>query len=99
MAKEAFLTRTKTNEKVNINTPDFRIGKLKEHVDYAVDNPWISRVHASIATRDGRYFIMDLFSTNRVYINGAAIKQRVEYEIFSGDKIRLANEDFEFIVE
>ena len=91
------LIRTKNNEKILLNKPAFRIGKEKSYVDYFIgDNTAISRSHANIITRDGQYFVLDTNSTNHTYVNGTMIQSGVETQIFHGDKVRLANEDFEF---
>lgn len=93
------LTRVKTNEKISINKPVFRIGKEKSYVDYFIaDNTAISRSHANIHTENGEYFIEDTNSTNHTYINGKLINSNVKTKIVSGDKIRLANEDFTFSI-
>lgn len=93
------LTRTKTGEVVSINKPVFRIGKEKSYVDYFIaDNTAISRSHANIHTENGEYFIEDTNSTNHTYINGKLITSNVKTKISNGDKIRLANEDFTFMV-
>ena len=92
-----FLIRPKNNEKIAVDKPVFRIGKERSYVDYFVgDNTAVSRSHANIVTRDGQYFIMDTNSTNHTYVNGAMIQSNVEAMLNDGDKIRLANEDFEF---
>ena len=91
------LIRTKNNEKINLNKPVFRIGKEKSYVDYFIgDNTAISRSHANFITRDGEYFVTDTNSTNHTYVNGMMIQSNVETKITHGDKVRLANEDFEF---
>jgi len=93
------LKRQKTGEEVVIDKPSFRIGKEKNFVDYLIsDNNAISRSHADITTRDGRVFITDLGSTNKTYINEAAIPAQKETEIFGGDQLKLANEIFELTV-
>ncbi|MBE6766518.1 MAG: FHA domain-containing protein [Ruminococcaceae bacterium] len=95
-----FLIREKTQEKILLNKPSFRIGKEKKYCDYFVfDNNAVSRSHADIVTREKRYFIIDLNSTNKTYIDGRAIPIECEVEIFSGAHIRLANEDFVFYIE
>ena len=92
-----YLIRSKNNEKINLDKPVFRIGKEKSYVDYFIgDNTAISRSHANVITRDGEYFVVDTNSTNHTYINGAMIQSNVETKISHGDKVRLANEDFEF---
>lgn len=91
------LCRLRTYEVILINKSVFRIGKESRYVDYVVrDNDKVSRSHADIITRGNRYFIMDLNSTNGTYINGRQIPARQEVEIFSGDCLKLANEEFEF---
>lgn len=89
------LTRVKTGEKVYINKPVFRIGKEKSYVDYFIaDNTAISRSHCNIHTENGEYFIEDTNSTNHTFINGKIINSNVKTKISSGDRIRLANEEF-----
>ncbi len=60
------------------------------------DNDKVSRSHADIITRGNRYFIMDLNSTNRTFINGRQIPARQEVEVYNGDRLKLADEEFEF---
>ena len=91
------LIRTKNNEKIMINKPVFRIGKEKSYVDYFIsDNTAVSRSHANIITREGKYLVVDTNSTNHTFVNGQMIQSNVETEIHHGDKIQLGNEDFEF---
>ena len=91
------LIRKKNNERIDINKPVYRIGKEKSYVDYFVsDNTAVSRSHANIITREGQYFIVDTNSTNHTYLNGTMIQSNLETKINDRDKIRLANEDFEF---
>lgn len=92
-----YLIREKTEEKISVDKPAFRIGKENSYCDYFVsDNNAISRSHADIITRDHRYFIIDHNSTNKTFVDGRVIPVEKEIEIFSGTKIRLANEDFVF---
>ena len=93
----ASLVRTSTNERIILNKPVFRFGKEKSYVDYFVsDNNAISRSHADIITRGNRYFVYDLNSTNHTYINDELVPVKVETEIFDGNVLRLANEEFIF---
>lgn len=92
-----YLIRAKNNERIPVNKPVFRIGKEKSYVDYFIgDNSAISRSHANIISRDGKYFVMDTNSTNHTYLDGSILQSNSEYEILHGSKIRFANEDFEF---
>ncbi|OCA87669.1 hypothetical protein A8F94_07385 [Bacillus sp. FJAT-27225] len=92
-----YMIREKNKETIIINKPSFRIGKEKSFCDYFIsDNHAISRSHADIITRENRYFIIDHNSTNKTYVDGRAIPVKQEVEIFSGTKLRLANEEFIF---
>ena len=91
------LLRVLTNETIQINKPVFRIGKEKSFVDYFVsNNNAVSRSHADIVTRGQRYFVIDLNSKNKTYINGHPLPIQQECEIYNGDQLRLANEEFVF---
>ena len=93
----ASLTRQVTGEKIELGKPSFVLGKNPEKSDYAVaDNTNISRVHAVITMRNGRYYVMDQNSTNGTFINGRIIKAGQETEILPGDCLMLANEKFIF---
>lgn len=93
----ASMYRLLTNETFLINKPVFRIGKEKSYSDYFVaNNNMVSRSHADIIARGGRYFIVDLNSKNRTFVNETPIPAQQETEIHDGDAIRLANEEFEF---
>lgn len=93
------LYRVLTEEIIKINKPVFRIGKENSYVDYFVtNNNAVSRSHADIITRGDKYFIIDLNSKNRTFINDQPIPVQIEVEIYNEDKIRLANEEFIFNV-
>lgn len=91
------LYRVVTDETIVIDKAVFRIGKEKSYADYFVSNNGaVSRNHCDIIVRGTRYFVMDLNSKNRTFINDHVIDVRQETEIFDGDRLRLANEDFIF---
>ncbi len=91
------LIRKKTGEQILLNKPVYRIGKERSYVDYFIgDNTAISRSHANFITRDGEYFVVDTNSTNHTFVNGVMIQSNAEIKLSHGDRIRLANEDFEF---
>lgn len=95
-----YLIRERTGDKILIDKPVFRIGKEKKYCDYFVlDNNAVSRSHADIITRDKRYYIIDLHSTNRTYVDDRVVPIEVEVEIFSGTRVKLANENFTFHIE
>lgn len=64
--------------------------------DILVDDSSVSREHASIERKDGRFILEDLKSTNGTFINGEVVDVRV---LNHGDKIRIGNTVLQFIVE
>ena len=93
------LYRVLTQENISINKPVFRLGKEKSYVDYFVNNnAAVSRSHADIIRRGNNYYVKDLNSKNRTYINDMAISVQTETEICDGDRLKLGNEEFIFYV-
>ena len=96
----ATLTRVRTGESFTLNKPVFKVGSNSEICDIVIrDNPYISRNHANIITKKSRFFIVDRKSANNTFLNGMILPRETEIEIFSGAKIRLANEEFIFKTE
>ena len=94
------LTRQKTGQTYKIDLPETQIGALQESCPlYIDDNRYISGTHAKLIVRDGRYYIVDLQSTNKTYVDGRAIAPNCEVEIFPGTQLRFANESFTFNIE
>ena len=95
-----YLIRLTTNERIEINKPVFRLGKERNYVDYFISNNGaVSRSHADIITKSGHYYVMDLHTTNFTYINNSMVPENTEVEIFDGNMLKLANEEFEFHVQ
>lgn len=93
------LYRVLTDEAISVNKPVFRLGKERSYVDYFVtNNIAVSRSHADIITRGDHYFVKDLNSKNRTYINNVELPIQCEVEIHDGDNLRLGNEEFIFRV-
>lgn len=93
------LYRVLTEETISINKPVFRLGKERSYVDYFVtNNIAVSRSHADIITRSNKYFVKDLNSKNRTYINDQGLPTHMEVEIHDGDRLKLGNEEFIFNV-
>lgn len=93
------LHRLLTDEVIVINKPVFRIGKEKSYTDYFVsNNNAVSRNHADIVCRGNHYYVIDLNSKNRTFINDKVIPIRQETELRNGDRLKLANEEFVFYV-
>ncbi len=91
------LYRISTGETIRITKKTFRLGREEASVDYAVlNNHAVSRSHADIICKDDHYFIFDLGSKNKSYLNNRALPSKYEVEINGGDILKLADEEFEF---
>jgi pSer/pThr/pTyr-binding forkhead associated (FHA) protein len=71
------------------------IGRLGQS-DILIDDSSVSREHAMIERRDGRFVLEDLKSTNGTFVNGEFVNVRV---LTHGDKIRIGNTVLQLIVE
>lgn len=99
MQPTAKLIRRKNGETASITKQLFVIGKERQKVDFCVpDNNSVSRNHANILCKGGVYYIVDKNSTNFTFVNGNKINPNQEVKLNSGDKIKLADEEFEFRV-
>jgi len=85
-------------QKIEINSENFVIGRIPGQVDYILDNKNISKLHATIIRRDGKYYIKDQSTTNGTFINSKKIEDENEHEILNNDKIKLAALEFDFII-
>lgn len=91
------LVRKSNNETININKPEFIIGKERRRVDYCIsDNNSVSRTHAKIRVRSGKCYITDLGSTNCTFVNGVKLSPNQEVALVPGDKIKISDVEFEF---
>ena len=96
-SRQACLLRLKTSERILLNKPVFRIGREENFVDYFVgDNTAVGRSHANFIARQGAYFVEDTNSRNGTFVNGAMVQSNSRQELKDGDKIMLADEEFEF---
>jgi adenylate cyclase len=66
---------------------DLSIGRTEGN-DLVLNHPSVSRKHARIEARDGRWWIVDLKSTNGVKVNGGPI---TEAQVGAGDKILIGS--------
>lgn len=98
--KQLFVFRLRTGEKAAVNKPEFYIGKERRNCDFTVtENNAVSRQHLKVITREGRYFVTDLKSTNGTYIDDKEIAPDCETEIFPEARVRLADEEFVFYID
>lgn len=91
------LTRKRTGESIKINTESFVIGRERKTVNYCLsDNSSISRNHAKIVIRGGAAYLVDLNAPNGTFVNNVKLTPNKEVALKTGDKITLADEDFEY---
>ena len=83
-------------EDILINKDDFIIGRLADHVDYAIQNNSVGKLHAQVLCRNGTCYIKDLNSVNGTFINGNRIDSNKEYELKDNDRVLLANSEFTY---
>ncbi|MFP4697754.1 MAG: DUF6382 domain-containing protein [Eubacteriales bacterium] len=94
----AYLVANKNGveEEICINNTPFIIGKLSSQVDYVIDNPTISRIHAKIIQNSNEYYLIDLNSRNGTFINGKRINNGGKELIRVGDIIKFSDRTYTF---
>lgn len=93
--KEAVLIHIKDGERKAVSTDTFSIGKSNVN-DYCVTgNSAVSRKHAMIINRDDEFYLLDCKSTNGTFLNDSRLQEGEEVLLEDGDKIVLADEEFE----
>jgi EAL domain-containing protein (putative c-di-GMP-specific phosphodiesterase class I) len=80
--------------RVSLTSFPFTIGRLAP-ADLLVNSSRVSREHAAIHSRDGRYFVQDRGSTNGTFVNGQRITDQ-EVELRDGDALVIADVEFTF---
>lgn len=93
----ATLERCGTGDVYTIKQDEVLIGKDRLGADIYIDgNPAVSRRHALITSRGGRFYITDMRSLNHTFVNGREIRAEQEFEIKDGSRLCLADENFIF---
>lgn len=90
-------SRSCPSEKIIIEKDSMLLGRLKDSVDYVIQNKAIGKIHAEIIKKDESYFIIDLNSVNGTYVNDKRILCNTETRVNNGDRVTLANEAYTFI--
>lgn len=67
------------------------IGRSKE-ADVQIGDRYASGLHARVFSREGRFFVEDMNSTNGTLLNGATLHG--EAELIDGDTIRIGDTEF-----
>ncbi|WP_456049014.1 FHA domain-containing protein [Acetivibrio cellulolyticus] len=65
--------------------------------DIVIKDPYMSGLHAQITIRDGIYYIKDLGSKNKTFVNENILREGYDWRLNNGDKIRLGQVEFLFV--
>jgi FHA domain-containing protein len=71
------------------------IGRSKE-ADVRIDDRYASSIHARVFSREGRFYVEDMNSTNGTLLNGATLQG--EAELIDRDTIQIGDTIFRFEV-
>jgi FHA domain len=71
------------------------IGRSKE-ADVRIDDRYASSLHARVFSREGRFYVEDMNSTNGTLLNGATLQG--EAELIDGDHVQIGDTVFRFEV-
>lgn len=94
------LHRIKTNESFEIKEKMTRIGRSPSVCEICLlGNRGIGRIHAILHINNGKVYIEDNSSKNKTYVNDIQISPGAPLkELQSGSRIRLGDEELEFII-
>ena len=87
---------TDTATEFKLTGDRYILGKNSQSADLVISSPAVSRMHACLRWRAGRYFLEDLRSRNGTWINGAQVSVNTEYPLCHGDTIRFADREFRY---
>jgi pSer/pThr/pTyr-binding forkhead associated (FHA) protein len=80
---------------IPLKAPVVNIGRQRDN-DVILDHPGVSRHHAQLRLRFGRYMLFDLGSTRGTTVNGQPIRETI---LQSGDVIRMAGVTLIYVEE
>lgn len=91
------LIRKRGNETITINAERFVIGRERKTSNYCIsDNSSISRSHVTLTVRNGVTYLTDMGGANGTFVNGVKAMPKQEIALKNGDKVTLADEEFEY---
>lgn len=94
-SKDCYLIRRRTDERFLVDAAEWEIGKTPKEVGLTItNNSAVSRVHAEIMWMDDIYVIKDLGSVNGTFVHGRKLEENQSVDIYDGDIIFIANEQF-----
>ena len=97
--KSVWLEDRSKSGKISISKFPFRIGKSNELTDLQINNSAVSRKHADILKENGKYFIVDMGSTNGTYLSNKRIQPGVKELLNDGMIVKFANAEFKIHID
>lgn len=99
--KRFFIRRVQTGETFELKKDASKIGKDAMRNEICIQgNSAVSREHAVFYHQGEEAFVEDIKSTNGTYVNGIKLQPQIRSaSLCHGDKIRLGDEELEFIVQ
>ena len=89
------LSGPRQGSELPLHRPRVEIGRASS-CDLVFDHPTVSRTHAAIVFRSGRFVVEDLDSTNGVVVDGQRIAAR---DLAHGTRITLGMVELQVVVE
>jgi len=80
------LTLTYAGRSYSVDKDRFLIGRSKSQADLRLDDANVSRQHAMIERANGAWYVVDLGSTNGVFVSGERVARRA---LRDGDLIEI----------
>lgn len=84
-------TQSEIGRKFPLSRDHLKIGRGRD-CDLKLANGSVSRLHASIAYRDGKFYIEHKSKSNPTFLNGISIPEGKERVLKAGDEIQLSGE-------
>lgn len=91
-----YLVSAGSGEEIPIRYFPFLIGKNRSFVDFYLNEPGVSRIHAKLEECEGNYYVTDLNSTNGVMVDGVWLETNERRVISVGSELILATSRFYF---
>lgn len=88
------ILQNSTGNHFYVNKPVFRLGRDGHQVDFAIRNPVVGRVHATLYVENEELYLVDEESKNGTYAGNDRLKSGERVKLVSGDVFRLGTEEF-----
>ena len=97
--RTAYLIRTANGDRVELTKSEVKLGRDRADMDYCVNNNTnVGHFHARILVEADGYFIIDNNSKNHTYVNDQMIVSGAKTRLLNGAVIKLADEEFKFVL-